>query len=155
MFSQSLCRICERAGDWRYKEEREEEYFSLLFTDLPVEWIPKKKPQLNNFSSVPLQLAVTTDDYKETYAIKQPLKPVLKAQTRKDTCAYGCPTITFSSINSVKNVLPQGNSYRTGEGDSAPLHTVNGEKERGNASRGEGRAVFTCALVAEQETHQP
>lgn len=98
MFSQSLCRICERAGDWRYKEEREEEYFSLLFTDLPVEWIPK----LNNFSSVPLQLAVTTDDYKETHAIKQPLKPVLKAQTRKDTCAYGCPTITFSSINSVK-----------------------------------------------------
>lgn len=41
---------------------------TFLSTDLPIGLIKKKKePQLYNFSSVALQLLVTSDDYKETY----------------------------------------------------------------------------------------
>lgn len=59
---------------------------------------------MNNFSSVPLQLMVTSDDvrcYKETHY-----------KTASNTCAKSenkesCPPVKFSSPYSAKNVLSQ------------------------------------------------
>lgn len=147
MFSHSWCQICTGARDWRYTEEREGE-FSLLSTDLPIGLILKKKkePQLYNFSSVALQLLVTSDDYKETHTIKTTSKTLLKVQTRKHLCTYGCPAITFNSWDSVKNVLPEGYELPPHRQRRQALLQTQGMERRTECLSMERAEVYPCAF---------